>query len=290
MMKGFIQDMNMENFDAWIGKKEVLTDYTHPRSVSMMQALLNQPDIRNNELPHLYQWFYFLPIVNGDHLADDGHPQKGGFLPPIPYPKRMWAGSRIEFITPIQLHQNIHRESEIINIQFKMGKSGNMYFVTVKHTIFANNVPAIVEEQDIVYRDISNQPQINKQLTPAIHNEKVFSYKKSFPINTVTLFRYSALTFNGHKIHYDRPYAIEKEGYPGLVVHGPLLATLLLHTFQQENSNKKISHFEFRAVNPVFDFNEFLICGDVQSNQAELWIEKSNGQIAMKGKVQFQEA
>ncbi|MGE8540607.1 hypothetical protein [Acinetobacter sp. ANC 3813] len=279
----------MENFDAWIGKKEVLTDYTHPRSVSMMQALLNQPDIKNNKLPHLYQWFYFLPIVNGENLAEDGHPQKGAFLPPIPYPKRMWAGSRIEFIAPVLLNQNIRRESEIINIQFKAGKSGNMYFVTVKHSIYADHSPAIIEEQDIVYRDVSNQPSISQPLTPILHDEKPFSYKKSFPVNTVTLFRYSALTFNGHKIHYDRPYAMEAEGYPGLVVHGPLLATLLLHSFQQETPNKKVSRFEFRAVNPVFDFNDFFICGDVQTDQAELWIEKSDGQIAMKGKVEFTE-
>lgn len=279
----------MENFDAWIGKKEVLSDFTHPRSVSMMQALLNQPDNKISELPHLYQWFYFLPIVDSENLAEDGHPRKGGFLPPIPFPKRMWAGSRIEFIKPVLLSTNIRKESEITKIQFKSGKSGDMYFVTVKHSIFSNDTLAIVEEQDIVYRAASNQPQTLKAGTPIAVTEKPYTYKKSFPVNTTTLFRYSALTFNSHKIHYDRPYATETEGYPGLVIHGPLLATLLLHTFKQENSDKKISHFEFKAVNPVFDFNTFSIYGAVQSNHAELWIEKSDGQIAMKGIVRYHE-
>ncbi|WP_180115482.1 MULTISPECIES: hypothetical protein [unclassified Acinetobacter] len=279
----------MENFDAWIGKKEVLNDFTHPRSVSMMQALLNQTENKISELPHLYQWFYFLPIVNSENLAEDGHPQKGGFLPPIPFPKRMWAGSRIEFIEPVLLNTNVRKESEIIKIQFKSGKSGDMYFVTVKHSIFSNDILAIVEEQDIVYRAASNQPQTLKAAAPIAVTEKPYTYKKSFSVNTTTLFRYSALTFNSHKIHYDRPYAMETEGYPGLVVHGPLLATLLLHTFKQEHSDKKISRFEFKAVNPVYDFNTFSICGDVQLNQAELWIEKSDGQIAMKGAVQYHE-
>ena len=280
----------MENFDAWIGKKEILNDFTHPRSISMMQALLNQPDIKIRELPHLYQWFYFLPIVNSENLAEDGHPKKGGFLPPIPFPKRMWAGSRIEFIEPVLLNTNVRKESEIIKIQFKSGKSGAMYFVTVKHSIFSNDNLAIVEEQDIVYRAASNQPQALKAADTIAITEKPYTYKKSFTVNTPTLFRYSALTFNSHKIHYDRQYAMETERYPGLVVHGPLLATLLLHTFKQEHSDKKISRFEFKAVNPVFDFNTFSICGDVQPNQAELWIEKSDGQIAMKGSVQYYEA
>jgi 3-methylfumaryl-CoA hydratase len=275
----------MENFDAWIGKKEISHDVVTARPIAMMQALLNESNKTVNILPHLYHWFYFLPLVDSKEISEDGHPLKGSFLPPIPFPKRMWAGSRFQFLNPIHVNQHIRRESEILNVELKHGKSGDMYFVTVKHSIFTEEKLAIIEEHDIVYRDASNQAQTSK---PVTHSEKTFSYKKFFPVNTVTLFRYSALTFNGHKIHYDRPYAIENEGYPGLVVHGPLLATLLLHTFQQENPNKNISHFEFRAINPIFDFNEFSICGDIQTDQAELWIEKSDGQIAMKGKVQFQ--
>ena len=277
----------MKNFDTWIGKKEVLTDYSNPRPIAMMQALLNQPEKKLSEIPHLYHWFYFLPIIKGEELAEDGHPKKGSFLPPIPFPKRMWAGGRLHFLSPIAVNQKIRRESEITKIEFKQGKSGDMYFVTVKHSVFADDTLAIIEEHDIVYREATNQIQSNSSVTKVEIEAKQYSYKKQFPVDTVTLFRYSALTYNGHKIHYDRTYAINKEGYPGLVVHGPLLATLLLHTFEQENQSKKVSSFEFRAVNPVFDFNEFYICGNIQSNEGELWIEKTDGQIAIRAKVNF---
>lgn len=276
-------------FDAWISKKETQVDYLNQRPLAMMQALLNQDNKNLTELPHLYHWLYFLPIVNNAQLAEDGHPQKGGFLPPIPFPKRMWAGGRLQFLRNISVNQKIKRESEIIKIEFKQGKSGDMYFVTVKHSIFADDQLAIVEEQDIVYRDTSNQVQTKPAAIAPAAEAKPFSYKKHFPVDTTSLFRYSALTFNSHKIHYDRPYAMQEEGYPGLVVHGPFLATLLMHFFKQEYPNKTIQSFDFRAVNPVFDFNEFSICGDVQDQTAELWIEKENNQIAMKAKVTFTE-
>lgn len=280
----------MENFDAWIGKKEISKDFVNSRPVEMMQALLNEDEKNLDILPHLYHWFYFLPVVNGQELAEDGHPKKGNFLPPIPFPKRMWAGGRLQFLHPIHINQNIRRESEIINIELKHGKSGDMYFVTVKHSIFAEDTLAIVEEHDIVYREATNQVQTQaaKNITQSTVTEtRTATYKRLFPIDTVSLFRYSAITFNGHRIHYDRPYATQVEGYPGLIVHGPLLATLLLHTFKKENPTKEVTNFEFRAVNPVFDFNEFQICGDIQNNSGELWIEKVDGLVAMKAKVEF---
>lgn len=279
----------MENFNAWIGKKEITADFSDIRPVSMMQALLNQKNKAPQVLPNLHHWFYFLPLVDGQELAEDGHPKKGNFLPPIPFPKRMWAGGRLEFLNPIQINQNIKRESEILKVELKQGKSGNMYFVTVRHSIYADDTLAIIEEHDIVYREASNrvQTQANNQSSQIKIESRPYTYKKQFPVDTVTLFRYSAITFNGHKIHYDRAYATEVEGYPGLIVHGPLLATLLLHTFEQENPTKTVSSFEFRAVNPVFDFNEFSICGDIHSDKGDLWIEKSDGLVAMKATVTF---
>ena len=283
----------MENFDAWIGKKETQYDFSNARPVQMMQALLNQDDASLNVLPHLYHWFYFLPIVDGKEIAEDGHPKKGSFLPPIPYPRRMWAGGRLEFIQPISINQKIRRESEILKIDFKQGKSGDMYFVTVKHSIYAEDQLAIIEEHDIVYRDTTSQVQIQtaSKSTTTTQTQSLnahhYSFKVNFPVDEVALFRYSAITFNGHRIHYDRPYATQVEGYPGLIVHGPLLATLLIHTFQTQNPTKDISSFEFRAVNPVFDFNDFNICADVHTEDAQLWIEKEQGQICMKAKVAF---
>lgn len=280
----------MDNFEAWIGKKEILNDYSNVRPVAMLQALLNQSDTPLKHLPNLYHWLYFLPIINSEMLAEDGHPKKGGFLPPIPFPKRMWAGGRLEFLQPISVNQIIHRESEIVKIDFKQGKSGNMYFVTVKHSIFADGQLAIIEEQDIVYRDASNPAQPASPVAMAAEvEERHYSYKKTFPVTTPILFRYSALTFNSHKIHYDRPYSMQQEGYPGLVVHGPLSATLLMHTLQQEYPEKQIAKFDFRAVKPVFDFSEFYICGDIQKHTGKVWIEHADGQVAMQAKVTFKE-
>jgi len=279
----------MENYSNWIGKKEILEDYSDHRPIAMMQTLLNEENKSPADLPHLYHWLYFLPLVNGQDLAVDGHPKKGGFLPPIPFPKRMWAGSRLQFFKPIAAQKLIRRESEILKVELKHGKSGNMYFVTVQHSIYSDNELAIIEEQDIVYRDATNQVQGTVQPPAATVEAKAFDYKKSFPVDTVTLFRYSAVTFNGHRIHYDRPYATQEEGYLGLVVHGPLLATLLIHHFKQEHPDKKITRFEFRAVNPVFDFDNFQIYGRVEQENGELWIEKNNGQICMKAKISFKE-
>ncbi|MFW1807451.1 MaoC/PaaZ C-terminal domain-containing protein [Acinetobacter ursingii] len=286
----------MNNFEAWIGKKEVYHDVCNDKPIGMMQALLNQYGQPIDELPLLFHWLYFLPVVNQSELAEDGHPHKGSFLPPIPFPKRMWAGGRLKFHSPIRVNQQLRRESEILNVEFKQGRSGDLYFVTVQHSIFADDVLAIVEEHDIVYREATSNLQ-NKSSTQASEKPKApekselpaknYSYKKSYPVTTTTLFRYSALTFNGHKIHYDRSYCTQVEGYPGLVVHGPLLATLLLHFMTQEYPDKQVKSFEFRAVKPVFDFNEFYVCGDIQKQDGELWIEHVDGQTAMQAKVSF---
>lgn len=279
----------MQNFEAWIGKKEIQHDICTIRPVEMMQALLNQTQQELIELPHLYHWFYFLPIVNHEELALDGHPKKGNFLPPIPFPKRMWAGGRLEFLHAIAMNQALRRESEIKNVQFKQGKSGNMYFITVEHRIFADDQLCIIEEHDIVYREESNQITNNTQSKNPQFELKTADYRHQYPIDTASLFRYSAATFNGHKIHYDRKYCIEQEGYPGLVVHGPLLATLLLHLFKQEHPTTQISTFNFRAMKPVFDFQKFNICGVAKSDYADLWIEHTNGSIAMQAKITFKE-
>lgn len=275
-----------ENFAAWIGRQQIQTDFCNPRQVAMLDAILNQDRDSPDTLPHLYHWCYFLPIHHQDELSSDGHPKKGGFLPPIPFPKRMWAGGRLQFLAPIRLNHAIQRVSEITKIEFKHGKSGNMYFVTVKHQIFSEDRPCIIEEHDIVYREASNQIQAQSKTTPAPVN-KHYSYRKQIPMDSVSLFRYSAVTFNAHRIHYDRQFCTEVEGYPGLVVHGPLLATLLMHVFQQENPDMIIESFDFRAVRPVFDFNDFYICGDIDDQDGKLWIEHADGQTAMQANITF---
>lgn len=281
----------MQKFSEWIGKKQISEDRCDQRSIQMLQALLNQKNQPIQEVPHLFHWMNFPHVVNQSEIGSDGHPQKGDFLPPIPFPRRMWAGSRLEFIQPILVGQNLRRVSEIEDIQFKQGKNGALYFVTLNHLIYADDVLVIKEQQDIVYKqDTPPTPPSSTINPPSISPELNYSFKQQYTLDTTALFRYSALTFNGHKIHYDRSYATQIEGYPGLVVHGPLLATLLMQTLHDKYPDKIIHKFEFRAIKPVFDFNEFYICGDVHEQSAELWIEHVDGQIAMKAKVVFQES
>lgn len=276
----------MQDFKEWLGKTIQEEDIVANKQAKMMQALLNQSTKTLTELPLLYHWLYFLPIVDQAELGTDGHPKKGGFLPQIPFPKRMWAGSRVQFLKPILFEQKIQRHSEISNIVFKQGKSGELFFVTVKHSIYAQGELAIVDEHDIVYREAHNQIQTSK-VTPSQQEERHYSYKQSFAADTSLLFRYSALTFNSHKIHYDITYATQVEGYPSLVVHGPLLATLLLHQLAIEYPDKQVAQFEFKAIKPVFQFNDFFICGDIHEQDGSLWIEHSDGQIAIKASVKF---
>lgn len=281
----------MQNFAEWIGNKQILADRCEQRSITMLQALFNKKDQPLNAMPHLFHWMNFLHVVNQAEIGTDGHPNKGDFLPPIPFPHRMWAGGRLEFFQPILIGQALRRVSEISNIQFKQGKTGELYFVTVDHFIYANDILAIKEQQDIVYKTATPsthvQPKPSKVIEqPVLH----YSFKHQQQLDSTALFRYSALTFNGHKIHYDRPYSMQVEGYLGLVVHGPLLATLLMQALQDHVPQQHILSFEFRANKPVFDFNTFYICGDVQAETAQLWIELEDGSIAMQAKATFQKA
>ena len=284
----------MEDFKHCVGNTQIETDIVTERPIQMMRVLLDYTTEAPNALPHLYHWCYFLPIAPHSMLAEDGHPKKGGFLPPITFPKRMWAGARLEFVSDIAIGSTIRRESTISNVVFKQGKSGDMYFVTVIHHLYADDQLAIIEEHDIVYREATNQiaatsqTQVNMAMATDTPDRQGYEFCLPRTVDTVTLFRYSAVTFNGHKIHYDRDYTTKVEGYPGLVVHGPLLATLLLEGFKAQYPTARVKRFDFRAVKPVFDFNEFYICGNTKDEVGELWIEHADGSHAMNATVTFE--
>ena len=218
-------------------------------------------------------------------LATDGHAKKGEFLPPITLPRRMWAGSRFSFKKSLKAGDKVIRISRIKDISVKQGKTGTLVFVNIAHEIKANSSLAIIEEHDIVYRDNPNSSATPRPPTKRSEIEPEFS--EIFEPDPVLLFRYSALTFNGHRIHYDRDYVTQVEGYPGLIVHGPLLATLLIDRFQKNNINLRIQSFEFKALRPVFDLNPFKICstkvGD--DNKAALWIEDYQHNLCMRASV-----
>ena len=253
-----------------------------PGAVNRLAATLDraaEPAVKGSLLPCLWHWLYFLPEATTSSLADDGHAKKGDFLPPVPLPRRMWAGSRIEYLSPLCIGDDARRESTITNIQSKSSGDNAMIFVSVQHQIFVDDRLAIREEQDIVYRN------------PAVTNAKAAKTRPETltpewcePVraDAVLLFRYSALTFNAHRIHIDREYAMQEEGYPGLVVHGPLTATMLLDLMARENSDIDVRTLEIRAQKPLFDTQEFRLAGRRDGDGAILWADACAGATAMK--------
>ena len=195
-------------------------------------------------------------------------PKRGGFRPPIELPRRMWAGGRIQFNRALRIGEVAKKESEIISLESKSGRSGEMVFVVVRHTIYGSNEVVLVEEQDIVYRGAAKPGDVQAVGKPA---EKTAKWQRSVEANSTLLFRFSALTFNGHRIHYDLPYATKDECYPELVVHGPLQAMLLLGECQRHMS-KPLSKFRYRGVAPLFQPQVFTVNSlETEPGKLELW-------------------
>jgi 3-methylfumaryl-CoA hydratase len=233
-------------------------------------------------LPPLWHWLYFLEAAPMSKIAPDGHGERGEFLPPIPLPRRMWAGSRFTFQgEPLRIGDTARRVSEIKSIEPKTGSTGSMVFVTVRHTLAGAKGTALLEEHDIVYREAAKPGEMAREPKPAPTDSTAATTIVPDP---VLLFRFSALTFNGHRIHYDRRYATQVEGYPGLVVHGPLIATLLLDLLRDNLPQSNITRFTFRAVNPLFDTAPFWICGNPEDNgkTIRLWAKDAEGALAME--------
>jgi 3-methylfumaryl-CoA hydratase len=263
-------NLDIEHLRQWIGKTESMSDAVTPVPLAALAATLDiEPPA--GTLPPLWHWLYFLPIHRRSELGPDGHPHRGGFLPPVPLPRRMWAGGRLEFHLPLRSGDRITRTSKIVDVQFKEGRTGPLVFVLVRHEISNAEGVAVTEEHDIVYRGPA--PASPKSPAPA---DAV--WEQTVHPDDVLLFRYSALTFNGHRIHYDRRYATEVEGYPGLVVHGPLIATLLAGMVKSP-----MARFEFRAISPLFDTAPFRICGRPEDDgqTIRLWAKDDTGALAM---------
>ena len=251
-----------------------------------MAATLNHEQLdytENKNLPPLWHWLYFLPIFRLSEAGYDGHAALGDFLPPVQLPRRMWAGSRMEFLSPLKVGREYKKTSKIKSVTAKSGSSGDLVFVTVSHEVSSGQAVCINEEHDIVYREKAKN---SAAATKLIEAPKDFDFSIDINPDPVLLFRYSALTFNGHRIHYDLPFCTETEGYGGLVVHGPLLATLLLDGLASHKPAAVVQNFEFRAMAPVFDNMKFLVKGiEQQSGEYSLWIEREDGSIAMNAKA-----
>jgi 3-methylfumaryl-CoA hydratase len=273
------------NLADWIGRTETTTDTVTATPCAALAATLDREPERpapGTPLPALWHWLYFLPLPRRSAIGPDGHPQRGSFLPPVPLPRRMWAGSQLEFRTPLVIGDAVTRTSTIADVAEKSGRSGPLVFVKVRHDIRRDDQPepAIVEFHDIVYREAPRTDEPPPQPTAApLHP----AWELEWVPDDVLLFRYSALTFNGHRIHYDRRYVTEVEGYPGLIVHGPLLATLLLDLVRRRLPDAVVTRFEFKAVRPVFDLNPFSVCGEPRpdGNTFDLWVRDHEGWLTM---------
>ncbi|PCE30778.1 FAS1-like dehydratase domain-containing protein [Burkholderia ubonensis] len=268
------------SLDAWLGKTETLADDITAFALDALAATLDRA-APGDVVPPLWNWLYFLPLAPMAQVGGDGHPKRGGFLPPVPLPRRMWAGGRLTFHAPLRAGRRATRESTIVNIEDKTGRSGRLVFVTVQHRYETDGVLCIEEEQDLVYRDAPRPGAPAPKPVAAPQGE---TWSRTVTADPVLLFRYSALTFNGHRIHYDHPYATQQEGYPGLVVHGPLIATLLADLVHRERPDATLASFAFRAVRPTFDGQPFTLCGKPSDDgrTIELWAKDHEGHLTMQ--------
>jgi 3-methylfumaryl-CoA hydratase len=279
---------DLDHLRSWIGRTETVEEEIGPWPVRAMTATLDRDDPtpkRGEPIPLGWHWFYFLEAKPASELAADGHARRGGFLPPVPLPRRMWAGGRIEFRRPLRIGESARRDSEILSVEPKRGKSGDLVFVTVRHTIVGSGEVTAVEEQDIVYREAAKPGESAPPGKPAPAKT---TWTRSLVGDPVLLFRYSALIFNAHRIHYDAHYVTDEEHYPGLIVHGPLQATLLLDLCRR-HSARPVRQFDYRAQSPLFHTETFTISGNpsAEGSSAEVWTASEKGDIAMSAKVGF---
>jgi len=272
----------MDDFSTWVGRSETREYMATAAPLIGLAALLDQDVAPPTTVPPLGHWLYFLPDARQSAIGEDGHARRddGGLLPPVPLPRRMWAGGRVEFLAPIAVGAALTRVTTIAAIRAKRGASGDLLFVTLQHDITADGVPAIREEQDLVYRAPASTAAPAAPPTP-VAPEPADAVRRVTP-DPVLLFRYSALTFNAHRIHYDRDYARHVEGYPGLVVHGPLIATLLLDHARRTLPDLMPARFSFRAEAPLIDGAPFDLCLAREGSGARLWARDATGRITMR--------
>ena len=275
----------MENLTAWIGRSETRSDLIGATPALALNATLDHPEtgfVSGTPLLPLWHWLYFLPLHRQSEIGADGHAKRGGFLPPVPLPRRMWAGSQFDFRAPVRVGDAVERTSTIADVSSKEGRTGKLVFVKVRHEVRCNGAadPAIVEFHDIVYREARKPDDVEP---PPQRAATGAAWQREIVPDDVLLFRYSALTFNGLRIHYDRKYVTEVEGYPGLIVHGPLIATLLMDLVRRNAPQAEIAGFRFKAVRPTFDLNPFRVNGQLQDDgkTIKLWAEDHEGWLTM---------
>ncbi|MFY7854874.1 MAG: FAS1-like dehydratase domain-containing protein [Rubrivivax sp.] len=283
---------SLTHWRTWIGKRRSVHDTVTAAPLRGLSATLDRDDpdpAPGDVAPPLAHWLYFLPQALQRDIGDDGHPRRGDFLPPVPLPRRMWAGGRFVFHRPLVVGQAATRHSTVTAVDAKMGRSGLLVFVTVQHDVEDAEGAVLTEWHDIVYRE-APQPgaaaTADQKVAVPADAAPVPSFRRTLAPDPVLLFRYSALTFNGHRIHYDRSHCRDVEGYPGLVVHGPLMATMLVDLLRRHRPEAVLERFAFKALHPVFDTAPLTLCGAEAGNDTwRLWVADDTGRTTMQAEA-----
>lgn len=276
--------IDIEYLQTWVGQRREVEDSIPLFPVRALAAALSREHLPEpgDPLPPSWHWLYFLETPSAVNTGADGHPLKGGFLPPVPLPQRMWASGEVEITRPLEAGVPSKRQSTVTSVELKRGRTGNLVFVTLEHLLFQHNEQCIKELQHLVYRDAATSlmPTPEGRL-PELEPQ----WQRPLEADPVLLFRFSALTYNGHRIHYDRDYAVQEEFYPGLVVHGPLLATALLELALEHAGGGRLEGFEFRAVRPTFAPGTIQLCGRRDGSRLRLWSLDQAGFVGMTASV-----
>lgn len=276
------------DYSEAVGRTERKTALIAAERIEALASTLDLDSVPGggSAVPPGWHWLFFNPFVRRSGLGPDGHPKRGGFLPDVKLPRRMWAGGRLVYHRPLPVGKEAVRESEITNVSAKSGRAGNLVFVTVHHVVRHGGTICLEEEQDIVYREApaSDAPKPQPATAPS-----GAEWSEAVVPDPTLLFRYSALTYNGHRIHYDQPYARDEEGYRDLVVHGPLISTLLQGLAGRCRPEQRMSRFEFRAMAPLFVDHGFHVeaTGIENSSALSLWARGPEGELAMKAEAAF---
>jgi 3-methylfumaryl-CoA hydratase len=309
----------LAHLQSWVGQTETVSDVITAAPVRALGATLDRDDalpVTGTPLAPLWHWLYFLPQHRQSEIGPDGHARRGGFLPPVPLPRRMWAGGRLQWRSdnPLRVGDAVQRSSRIASVTHKAGRTGDLLFVLVQHEVHNAQGLALTEAHDIVYRAAAQAPTLGtgvSSLPPEgalasrggpstlaqpgdpvslpIAAEAGAPWQREIVPDAVLLFRYSALTFNGHRIHYDRQYVTEVEGYPGLIVHGPLIATLLVDLVRRHAPDAFIQSFNFKALRPTFDLHPFRLNGQPSADgkRVRLWAQDHEGWLTMQGSAEL---
>ena len=278
------EKLDIDRLKQWIGRTTEASDIVTAQLVKGLRATLFQEigePKAGDAAPFTAHWCLAQPVFPMSQLGPDGHPTRGGFLPPVPLPRRMWAGGELEFVDALRVGDVARRSSRISDVTMKTGSTGVLCFVSVQHEVTTSRGLAIRERQDIVYRDVSGPAPAAPAKSPP--PPPAAQHRETHVSDPVLLFRYSALTFNGHRIHYDRDYVTKVEGYPGLIFHGPLQASFIVELAAKLHGGQAPKKLSYRGVQPLFEGSEFSINANPTDSGMELWIANAEGQPTMKG-------